>query len=135
MYTLMKKKIMIVEDVALNRELLIQLLEEDYELIAATDGAESLDLAARERPDLILMDLSIPVIDGWEVTRRLKADAALRHIPIIAVTAHATAGDEAKARASGCDAYLSKPIRKSLLFSTLKHFLGRDDRGYGLESS
>ncbi len=122
----MKKKIMIVEDVALNQELLIQLLEEEYELITAADGAESLDLAARERPDLILMDLSLPVMDGWEATRRLKADANLRHIPIIALTAHAMTGDEDKARASGCDDYLSKPIRKSLLFEILHRFLGCD---------
>ncbi|PON18243.1 response regulator [Candidatus Entotheonella serta] len=122
----MKKKIMIVEDVALNQELLIQLLEEEYELITAADGAESLDLAARERPDLILMDLSLPVMAGWEATRRLKADANLRHIPIIALTAHAMTGDEDKARASGCDNYLSKPIRKSLLFEILHRFLGCD---------
>lgn len=122
----MKKKIMIVEDVALNQELLIQLLEEEYELITAADGAESLDLAARERPDLILMDLSLPVMAGWEATRRLKADANLRHIPIIALTAHAMTGDEDKARASGCDDYLSKPVRKSLLFEILHRFLGCD---------
>lgn len=122
----MKKKIMIVEDVALNQDLLVQLLEADYELITAADGAESLDLAARERPDLILMDLSLPVLDGWEVTRRLKADADLRHIPIIALTAHAMSGDEDKARACGCDAYLSKPIRKARLFEIVHRFLGRD---------
>ena len=121
----MKNKILIVEDVELNQELLVQLLESDYELVIAADGAEGLDLAARERPDLILMDLSLPEIDGWEATRRLKADPDLCHIPIIALTAHAMAGDEASARASGCDDYLSKPIRKPLLLEKVHHFLGR----------
>ncbi|ETW99353.1 MAG: hypothetical protein ETSY1_15310 [Candidatus Entotheonella factor] len=120
----MKKKIMIVEDAALNQELLIQLLEEDYDLITAEDGAQCLDLAARERPDLILLDLSLPVVDGWEAAQRLKANADLRRIPIIALTAHAMLGDEDKARASGCDDYLSKPIRKARLLERLQHFLG-----------
>ena len=118
------KKILIVEDVEFNRDLLVQLLEEDYELLTATDGAAGVELAGREPPDLILMDLSLPVVDGWEATRRLKANAALRHIPIIALTAHAMTGDEAKARAAGCDDYLSKPIDEDLLFAKLKHFLG-----------
>ena len=85
-----------------------------------------LQLAERTRPDLILMDLSLPVIDGWEATRRIKANAVLRSIPIIALTAHAMSGDEEKARAAGCDDYLSKPIDEDLLYAKLRTFLGDD---------
>ena len=119
------KKILVVEDVEFNRDLVVQLLEDDYEIITAADGAEGIQLAARKRPDLILMDLSLPVIDGWEATRRIKADEALKHIPIIALSAHAMAGDEEKARQSGCDDYLSKPLDENLLFTKLAEFLGR----------
>lgn len=118
------KKILIVEDVEVNQDLLVQLLEEDYAVATADDGAAGLEAAARERPDLILLDLSLPVIDGWEAARRLKADPALSAIPIIALTAHAMRDDEAKARASGCDDYLSKPIDEDLLFAKLQRYLG-----------
>ncbi len=118
------KRILIVEDVDFNRDLLVQLLEEDYDILTATDGAAGIELAERERPDLILMDLSLPGIDGWEATRRIKANEELRHIPIIALTAHAMTGDEEKARESGCDDYLSKPIDEDLLFEKLDGFLG-----------
>ena len=117
------KKILIVEDVDFNRDLLTQLLEEDFEVISATDGEAGIALAEREKPDLILMDLSLPVVDGWEATRRLKAREDLKTIPIIALTAHAMRGDEAKARASGCDDFLTKPIDEALLFRMLSHFL------------
>jgi len=119
------KRILIVEDVELNRDLLVQILEEEekYDILTAADGAAGVELAEREHPDLILMDLSLPVIDGWEATRLIKANAALQHIPIIALTAHAMAGDEEKARASGCDDYISKPIDEDLLFQKLSHFL------------
>jgi CheY-like chemotaxis protein len=99
-------------------------LEDEYQILTAADGAEGIQLAERERPDLILMDLSLPVIDGWEATRRIKANAALKGIPIIALSAHAMTGDEAKARQSGCDDYLSKPIDEDLLFAKLARFLG-----------
>jgi CheY-like chemotaxis protein len=118
------KKILIVEDVEFNRDLLVQLLEEDYELLTAADGAAGIELASREHPDLILMDLSLPVVNGWEATRRLKANAALRHIPVIALTAHVMTGDEEKAREVGCDDYLSKPIDEDVLFEKLRCFLG-----------
>jgi two-component system cell cycle response regulator DivK len=118
------KKILIVEDVEFNRDLLTQLLEEEFELIAVTDGQAGIAAAERERPDLILMDLSLPVIDGWEAARRLKAHADLRSIPIIALTAHAMHGDEVKARASGCDDFLTKPIDEALLFQMLNRYLG-----------
>jgi CheY-like chemotaxis protein len=118
------KKILVVEDVEFNRDLVVQLLEDDYEIITATDGAEGLRLAERERPDLILMDLSLPIVDGWEATRRIKADVELKHIPIIALSAHAMTGDEEKARQSGCDDYLSKPLDEDLLFEKIEKFLG-----------
>jgi len=118
------KKILVVEDVEFNRDLVVQLLEDEYQILTAADGAEGIQLAERERPDLILMDLSLPVIDGWEATRRIKANAALKGIPIIALSAHAMTGDEANARQSGCDDYLSKPIDEDLLFAKLARFLG-----------
>jgi CheY-like chemotaxis protein len=121
------KRILVIEDVEFNRDLVVQLLEDDYEVLTAADGAEGLARAERERPDLILMDLSLPVIDGWELTRRLKADAALRRIPVIALSAHAMAGDEERARQSGCDDYLAKPLDEGLLFAKLERFLGRAD--------
>lgn len=121
------KKILIVEDVEFNRDLIVQLLEDTYNVLTAADGAEGLQLAAREHPDLILMDLSLPVIDGWEATRRLKANAALHDIPIIALSAHAMMGDREKALQSGCDEYLSKPLDEDLLFAELARFLGQKD--------
>ena len=117
------EKILIVEDIELNRELLIQLLEEDYALAVAIDGAAGVEKAATERPDLILMDLSLPVLDGWEATRRIKADPATARFPVIALTAHAMSGEEDKARAAGCDDFLTKPIDEDLLFAKLRRWL------------
>jgi two-component system, cell cycle response regulator DivK len=117
------KKILIVEDVPFNTELLIQLLEDDYELVTAADGAAGIAMAERERPDLILMDMSLPVMDGWEAARRIRANGSLQHIPIIALTAHAMSGDEEKALTAGCDGYLAKPLNEDLLFATLGKFL------------
>jgi CheY-like chemotaxis protein len=121
------RRILIVEDVEYNRDLLVQLLEDDYEVLTAADGAAGIELAARGRPDLILMDLSLPVIDGWEATRRLKARPETLAIPVIALTAHAMQGDEDKARACGCDDYLTKPIDEDQLFAKLARFLGAGD--------
>jgi two-component system cell cycle response regulator DivK len=118
------KTILIVEDVELNRDLLVQLLEDDYRLLLAEDGAAALERAAEAQPDLILMDLSLPRMDGWEAARRLKADARLARIPIIALSAHAMRGDEERARASGCDDFLTKPIDETLLFQTIARHLG-----------
>lgn len=118
------KTVLIVEDVALNRDLLIQLLEDRYRLIVAEDGAAALERASAERPDLILMDLSLPRMDGWEATRRLKADAGLAGIPVIALSAHAMRGDEERARAAGCDDFLTKPIDETLLYQRLEAYLG-----------
>ena len=119
------KKIMIVEDVEFNRDLLVQLLEGMYEVVTANDGAAAIEMAKEEHPDLILMDLSLPVVDGWEATRLVKSNKKLKDTIIIAVTAHAMSGDEEKARASGCDDYLSKPIDEGLLFSKLEKHLFR----------
>jgi two-component system, cell cycle response regulator DivK len=118
------KTILIVEDVALNRELLVQLLENDYHLELADDGVSALERVAQAPPDLILMDLSLPRMDGWETTRRLKADAALAHIPVIVLSARAMRGDEERARAAGCDDFLTKPIDETLLFQRLARHLG-----------
>jgi CheY-like chemotaxis protein len=120
------KRILVVEDVEFNRDLIVQLLEDHYEILTATNGAEGIEVAERERPDLILMDLSLPVMDGWEATRRIKADEALQGIPIIALSAHAMKGDEDRARQSGCDDYLAKPLDEDLLFQKLAKLLGRN---------
>jgi CheY-like chemotaxis protein len=117
-------KILIVEDVEYNRDLLVQLLEDEYEILTAADGAAGIEAAARERPDLILMDLSLPGVDGWEATRRLKARSETENIPVIALTAHAMQGDEERARACGCDDYLTKPIDEDQLFATVARLLG-----------
>ncbi len=116
--------ILIVEDVELNRDLLVQLLEDNYRLVIAGDGMDALKRAAEARPDLILMDLSLPRMDGWEAMRQLKADAALSHIPVIALSAHAMRSHEERARASGCDDFLTKPIDETLLFATIARHLG-----------
>ena len=118
------KKILIVEDVEFNMDLLVQLLEEDYELVTATDGAAGIEAAAANLPDLILMDMSLPIMDGWEATRRISGNPELGHIPIIALTAHAMQGDEERARECGCSDYLSKPIDEDLLFRKISTHIG-----------
>jgi CheY-like chemotaxis protein len=117
------KKVLVVEDVDFNRDLVVQLLEDKYHVIEAVNGQEGLELAERERPELILMDLSLPVIDGWEATRRLKANDDLRSIPVIALTAHAMKGDEEKALAAGCDDYLVKPLDEDELMARIAKYL------------
>ena len=115
---------LIIEDQELNRDLLVQILEDFYAVIVAADGAEGLARADGDRPDLILMDFGMPVMDGWEATRRIKAQPALRDIPIIAITSHAMVGDEAKARQAGCDDYMAKPINEDELLAKIRHFIG-----------
>jgi CheY-like chemotaxis protein len=119
-----KKKILVVDDTEFNRDLVVQLLEEDYDMVIAENGEEALTVTERERPDLILMDLGMPVMDGWEATRRLKATDRLKNIPVIAVTSHAMVGDEVEARKAGCDDYLPKPIDEDLLIKKIKNFIG-----------
>jgi two-component system cell cycle response regulator DivK len=119
-----RKKILVVDDTDFNRDLVVQLLEDEYDIVIAENGEEALQTTAIERPDLILMDLGMPVMDGWEATRILKADDNLKHIPIIAVTSHAMVGDEIEARKAGCDDYLPKPIDEDLLLRKIKKYLG-----------
>jgi CheY-like chemotaxis protein len=118
-----KKKILVVDDTDWNRDLLVQLLEEDYEIVQAVDGQDGVNKTEQEQPDLILMDLGMPVMDGWEATRRIKGNDRLRNIPIIAVTSHAMVGDEIQAREAGCDDYLPKPIDENELIIKIKKFL------------
>lgn len=116
------KKILVVEDVDFNRDLVVQILEDKYQVIEAKNGKEGVSIAEKERPELILMDLSLPVMDGWEATRILKANTELRSIPVIALTAHAMKGDEEKALAAGCDDYLAKPLDEDeLILKIEKH--------------
>src|SRR2546425_6565940 len=118
-----RKKILVVDDTEWNRDLLVQLLEDEYDIVQAVDGEEAVKKAEQQRPDLILMDLGMPVMDGWEATRKIKANSALKSIPIIAVTSHAMVGDEIQAREAGCDDYLPKPIDDEALLKKIKKFL------------
>ena len=118
--------LLIVEDNELNRDMLSRrLTRRGYEVRIATDGAEAVAAAEREVPDLILMDMSLPVLDGWEATRRIKGGSRTGGIPIIALTAHAMAGDEAKAREAGCDDFDTKPVDLERLLSKIELWLGR----------
>ena len=117
-------KILLVEDNELNRDMLSRrLVRRNYDIVIAVDGQEGLEKAASENPDLILMDMSLPIIDGWEATRRIKADPALKHIPVIALTAHAMSDDRAKAIEAGCDEYDTKPVELERLLSKIEAFL------------
>jgi len=117
------KKILIVEDVDLNLDLLIQLLEDDYDLMIAKNGASGVEMASTDNPDLILMDMSLPIMDGWEATRIIKSSKQTGHIPIIGLSAHAMAGDREKALEAGSDDYLTKPVDENLLFELLEKYL------------
>ena len=124
----MTARILVVEDQPDNRQIIRDLLSSvGYELIEAEDGAAGVRLAASERPDLILMDIQLPVLDGYEATRRIKADPELSSIPIIVVTSYALSGDDAKARAAGCDAYVAKPFSPRQLLATVRQFLPGTD--------
>ena len=123
-------KILLVEDNEMNRDMLSRRLErKGYQITLALDGAEGLQMARTSAPDLILMDMSLPVIDGWEATRQLKADAATRSIPVIALTAHAMATDEQKAREAGCDDFDTKPIELPRLLGKIEALLQRKGAG------
>jgi two-component system, cell cycle response regulator DivK len=120
----MNKRILVVEDQEDNRQILRDLLgNAGYEMIEAEDGEQALAQAAKHRPDLILMDIQLPLMDGYEATRRLKADPALRAIPVIVATSYALRGDEAKARAAGCDAYVAKPYSPRALLAKMREYL------------
>lgn len=117
-------KILLVEDNEMNRDMLSRrLARRGYEVLIATDGQQGVDMATNLAPDLILMDMSLPVIDGWEATRRIKAAEATRKIPVIALTAHAMAGDREQALAAGCDDYDTKPIDLARLLPKIEKFL------------
>jgi two-component system, cell cycle response regulator DivK len=119
-----RKKILVVDDTEWNRDLIVQLLEDEYEIVQAVDGEQAVKKTEQERPDLILMDLGMPVMDGWEATRKIKANGELKHIPVIAVTSHAMVGDEITAREAGCDDYIAKPVDENELIRKVKKFLG-----------
>jgi two-component system, cell cycle response regulator DivK len=117
-------RILLVEDNEMNRDMLSRrLVRNGYEVITAEDGKQGSDMALSERPDLILMDMSLPVIDGWEATRRIKANDATRHIPVIALTAHAMAGDREKAMEVGCEDYDTKPVELPRLLGKIAALL------------
>jgi CheY-like chemotaxis protein len=117
-------RILLVEDNEMNRDMLSRRLErKGFEIVQAVDGGQGVDMAKSQSPDLILMDMSLPVLDGWEATRRIKADGATRAIPVIALTAHAMAGDEEKAREAGCDDYDTKPIDLPRLLGKIEALL------------
>jgi two-component system cell cycle response regulator DivK len=116
--------ILIVEDNEMNRDMLSRRLErKGYQILIAVDGAIGIDVARAQMPDLILMDMSLPVVDGWEATRRIKADESLKHIPIIALTAHAMANDREKALEAGCEDYDTKPIELPRLLAKIEALL------------
>jgi two-component system cell cycle response regulator DivK len=126
MPALMSKTVMIVEDNELNMKLFHDLLEANgYRTIQTRNGMEALTLARDERPDLILMDIQLPEVSGLDVTRWIKEDETIRHIPVVAVTAFAMKGDEERIRAGGCEAYLSKPISVAKFIETVRQFLGK----------
>jgi two-component system, cell cycle response regulator DivK len=120
----MTKRILVVEDQEDNMQILRDLLSNaGYEMIEALDGEAGVRIAVSERPDLILMDIQLPLLDGYEATRRIRADPALRATPIIVITSYALSGDEAKAHAAGCDGYVSKPYSPRLLLAKIREYL------------
>lgn len=117
-------KVLLVEDNEMNRDMLSRRLERrGFEVVVAIDGEEGIRMAGQHMPDAILMDMSLPIIDGWEATRRIKADANLTTIPIIALTAHALAGDREKALDAGCDDYDTKPVNIDQLIEKLNKYI------------
>ena len=123
----MTKRILVIEDTEDNRQIIRDLLTSvGYEMIEAVDGLEGVTTAEREQPDLILMDIQLPGIDGYEATRRIRAIPALAKVPIIAVTSYALSGDEAKTREAGCDGYVAKPFSPRQLLAKVREFLPED---------
>jgi two-component system cell cycle response regulator DivK len=120
----MGKRILVIEDTEDNRQIIRDLLTSfDYELVEAMDGAEGVAMAQSHHPDLILMDIQLPAIDGYEATRRIRAIPELACVPIIAVTSYALSGDEAKTREAGCDGYVAKPFSPRQLLAKIREFL------------
>jgi two-component system, response regulator len=126
MYGELMTKILLVEDNEMNRDMLSRrLLRKGFEVVMATDGGQAVTMAQSEHPDLILMDMSLPVIDGWEATRLVKTTKTTAHIPVIALTAHAMSGDREKAISAGCDDYDTKPIEMPRLLEKIETLLVR----------
>jgi two-component system, cell cycle response regulator DivK len=122
-------RILLVEDNEMNRDMLLRRLTRNgYEVVVAVDGQQGVDMATSARPDLILMDMSLPVIDGWEATRRIKTEEATKKIPVIALTAHAMAGDRERAMEMGCDDYDTKPVELPRLLGKIVALLGTVSR-------
>ena len=118
-------KVLLVEDNEMNRDMLSRrLIRRGFQVVFAMDGQQGVDLARTERPDIILMDMSLPVIDGWEATRRVKADDVTRSVPVIGLTAHAMAGDREKAIEAGCDDYDTKPVELDRLIGKIERLIG-----------
>jgi CheY-like chemotaxis protein len=119
-------KLLLVEDNEMNRDMLSRRLTRNgYDVVMAVNGQEGVDMAVSEKPDLILMDMSLPVLDGWEATRRVKANAESKHIPVIALTAHAMAQDKERALDAGCDDFDTKPVELPRLLEKIKAALAR----------
>ena len=117
-------KILLVEDNEMNRDMLSRrLIRKGFEVLLAVDGGQGVEMARTQAPDVILMDMSLPVLDGWTATRQLKADDQTRRIPVIALTAHAMAGDQEKAREAGCDDYDTKPVDLARLLGKIEALL------------
>jgi two-component system, cell cycle response regulator DivK len=117
-------KVLLIEDNEMNRDMLSRrLIRRGFQVVFAMDGQQGIDLARSERPDIILMDLGLPVIDGWEATRRVKADDATRGVPVIGLTAHAMTGDREKAIEAGCDDYDTKPVEFDRLIGKIERLL------------
>lgn len=124
----MPKRILVVEDNELNLDMLRRRLDRlGYTILVAMDGAQGIEVATREQPDVILMDMSLPVMDGWEATRNLKADPATARIPVIGLSAHAMSEDKQRALAVGCDDYETKPINLNRLVEKIEHLCATED--------
>ena len=118
-------KVLLIEDNEMDRDMLSRrLIRRGFQVVFAMDGQQGVDLARSERPDIILMDMSLPVIDGWEATRRIKADDATRGVPVIGLTAHVMSGDREKALKAGCDDYDTKPVEFDRLIAKIERLLG-----------
>jgi two-component system, cell cycle response regulator DivK len=118
-------KVLLIEDNEMDRDMLSRrLIRRGFQVVFAMDGQQGVDLARSERPDIILMDMSLPVIDGWEATRRVKADDATRGVPVIGLTAHVMSGDREKALKAGCDDYDTKPVEFDRLIAKIERLLG-----------
>ncbi len=118
-------KVLLVEDNEMNRDMLSRrLIRRGFEVVFAVDGKQGVDLARSEKPDIILMDMSLPVMDGWEATRCVKSDDATRSVPVIGLTAHAMSGDREKAIEAGCDDYDTKPVEIDRLIGKIERLLG-----------